>query len=479
MDIVRENFLSQVAPQDLVNLRLVCHDWSHRIASKVFRDFQITFKASTFTRPSRVAALDRIGPYVKSLRFKLPRTEETFLPPLIDPHTGEETSFVYNPQVQLTPSNGRDLTRNAKYGSQEVADLLVKQYPPLFHASTNVPAFIRALDAMTNVCHIEISSSIHDARNENRRSTVDFALISLRIAIERAPLSQLEALSFRPIHPLGLFYMQPVLGIGASPKSLKRWAQIKRMAIEMESYTPDRATRSGQLKTLHSYLRGFANFLTQFHFRWRGNKGPSPISLDSEPCVCSGLTNEPTSARRNGQRSDQDSRRDPTPDPQGLTALKFTALNRMELENAVMDATQISAFICSHKRTLEEFKFESIRLRSGNWDEALQPLAADIKRSQLRRRKKNKMLSTASMDVPIMLSQVNTSQIVLGEIGGETATKARVADAPEVTPKGSTERDRGASSNLCRWLSKRTAARAKEKAKAHCLFRNTLLPWKS
>lgn len=363
----------------------------------------------------------------------------------------------------------------------------MKQYPPLFHASTNVPAFIRAFSALPNLLHLKISSPLQDSRSADRRTTVDYALISLRMAIERAPLHHLDALSFLPIHSSGLFYMQPLLGIGASPKSLKRWAQIRKMDIEMESADKDRGARSDQLKTLHSYLRGFAPTLTQFHFCWRGAKGPSPISLDSEPCVSSHPTSskhvedseKQSGAQAHGQKSSKS---------KGLTALKFTALHHMELENAVMDATQISAFICNHKRTLEDFKFESIRLRSGNWDDALKPLAVDLRRSEMKRHGKKKTDSMASMDVPLMLSPANMSELVVGKMGEDVAGADVDLDETPKTPKFPKARERGAASALSRWLSKRTAARAREKAKEQLLggsehvrskLKNSVLSWRS
>ena len=406
-DKIREVFLSCLDQEELPKLRFVCHDWSHRIAARLFRELHIRYKSSTFIRPSRVAALERIGYNVQQLTFSAPHTPETNLAPLVNPETGEEADFVYTPQVQ-SPQSLTEKFKHPKYGSWELADLLVKQYPPLFHASTNVPSFVRALSALFNLSHLKISCPNETNGSLGRRSTVDFALISLRIAIERAPLDRLDSISFLPIHPNGLFYMQPVLGFGVSPKSLRRWARIKKMKIVMQSFDTDRTTRSGQLKTLHSYLRGFATTLTQFYFKWQGAKGPSPISLDSEPDI----TYSPNPAE-DGIQDDKQGQSKPK---KGLTALNFTALHQMELENAVMDATQISAFICQHRKTLEEFKFEHIKLRSGDWDEALSPLARMGRRAEkLKRQEKRE--EQMSMDVPLMLSTANMSELVINHLG--------------------------------------------------------------
>ncbi|KAI9665296.1 MAG: hypothetical protein M1831_001733 [Alyxoria varia] len=476
IDRVRDNFLSHIDEEDLPNLRHVCHDWNQRLAPRLFKELKITFKPSTLTRPARIAALERIGPLVQTLTFCLPQTEETFLPPLVNPQTGQEESFVYSPQVH-TPSSPVDTRKHPKYGSWEVAGLLVKQYPPLFHASTNVPAFIRALSALPNLNHLKISCPNESKFCLGRRSTVDYALISLRMAMEHAPLHRLEELSFLPIHPHGLFYMKPFIGYGTSPKSLRRWAQIRKMTIIMESWDTDRATRSDQLKTLHSYLRGFARTLTQFHFRWQGTKGPSPISLDSEPCVCSSPSPSPMPGQIRPHPSSKKNEKS------GLTALNFTALQGMQLENAVMDATQISAFICQHRRTLEEFKFEHIKLRSGDWDEALSPLERiSHNGDHWNSKKKNaKRVDAMSMDVPLMLSPENMGELVIENMNTEGA--AQQHDHGQ-------QNDGSSGRGLSRLLSKASrAGRATSKAKEqilegsehvkNMLKRNAVLPWNS
>jgi hypothetical protein len=72
----------------------------------------------------------------------------------------------------------------------------------------------------------------------------------------------------------------------------------------------------------------------------------------------------------------------------------------MELENAILDASQISTFILQHRRTIREFDFEDVILRSGTWDEALAPLTR-ISGSDQWKEKQEEV-----MDVPIVLSPV-------------------------------------------------------------------------
>ncbi|KAL1988328.1 hypothetical protein VTN96DRAFT_10011 [Rasamsonia emersonii] len=381
-DLTRDGFLSLLDKDDLRALRLVNHDFSVHAARYLFAEIEISFRSSTFTRPARMAALERIGRHVKTLTFKIPHSQETFLPPLLDPITGEEQTFVYIPQVHVSSSLASRWSE-PKYGSWEMTDLLVKQYPPLFHAATNVPSFVRAFRCMPSLRHLKISCDGQSPDHRYRRSVVDYALISLRVAVEQAPLESLDTLSLLPIHPGGILYLRPMMGFGASPAGRKRWMQIRKLAIHMESFPYERGQTMDHLRLLHSYLEGFPN-LRSFVFRWKGLKGPSPLSLATEPCLC-----QPSSKKTCSMRY-----------ARPLRPLKFRHLRYMELENAIMDASQVAAFIMDHRRTLSEFEFEDVTLRSGTWDDALEPLTK-ISGSDKWKEKQEEVI-----EVPIILSPV-------------------------------------------------------------------------
>ncbi|KAF2736489.1 hypothetical protein EJ04DRAFT_510989 [Polyplosphaeria fusca] len=387
----RENLLAHTDQEDLPNLRLVCHDFSTKAAPYLFEYLTVTFKSSTFTKPARVEALRTVGHHVKTLTFHMPHGPETFLPPIVDPTTGEEKQFLYEPQV-VAPVQVPGQDRRPKYGSQEMTDLLVQQYPPLFHAATNVPSFVAAMSHLVTLEHLKISCPGFDRTALYRRNAVDYALISLRIAIERAPMFNLSTLSLLPIHPGGLLYLHPMHGFGSTPSSAKRWAQIRRLNICMESvHMSSNSMRSRlqsleHLRILHAYLRTLSRGLTRLFFRWKGERGPSPLSLDREPCMLP-IEEECMHPSMRGQ-------------VRGPRPLKFTRLRYMELENAVMDSVQISDFISKHKRTLVEFMFEDVKLRQGNWDDALEPLTTIAGNDNWKRRQEE------VMDVPIILSPI-------------------------------------------------------------------------
>ena len=375
-DGTRDAFLSCLSREDLPSLRLACYDFSVHAARYLFSEIDVEFRSSTFTRPARMAALERIGCHVKTFSFRIRHSPATFLPPLLDPVTGEEQIFVYSPQVHSLQSPGFR-SSIPKYGTWEMTDLLTKQYPPLFHAATNVHSFIRAFSAMPGLRHLTVSCDGQTLGHRYRRSVVDYALISLRIAIEHAPLKELDSLSLLPIHPGAILYLRHTIGIGTSPKGLKRWAQIRRLRILMDSFPFGDDQPSDQLKLLHSYIQGFPK-LEKFIFRWKGAKGPCPLTLASEPCIVQQKSN--------------------------LRPLKLAHLRHMDLADVVLDASQVSSFVMEHRRTVREFNYEDTDLRSGTWDEALAPLT-DLSR-RVRPTRKKKTQDAEVMEVPIMFSPV-------------------------------------------------------------------------
>jgi hypothetical protein len=139
MKRIQQVLTSHLASKDLISCRPVCRRLAVYIAPILFADIEVRFRSSTFDKPSRMAALERIGVHIQAMTFKISHDRETFLPPILDPITGTEQTFIYTPRrCQLGGSSPR-------YGSRQMTELLVKQYPPLFHASTNIPSFVQAL----------------------------------------------------------------------------------------------------------------------------------------------------------------------------------------------------------------------------------------------------------------------------------------------------------------------------------------------
>lgn len=76
----------------------------------------------------------------------------------------------------------------------------------------------------------------------------------------------------------------------------------------------------------------------------------------------------------------------------------------MEVENIVVDASQVSSFITAHRHTIREFNFEDTHLRSGTWDQALAPL------TRISGSEKWKEKAEEVMDVPLLLSPVDDEE---------------------------------------------------------------------
>ena len=413
----RDTFLAHLDSEDLASLRLVCHDFSVRAAPRLFEEIKITFKTSLFTKPARMAALDRVGDHVRIFSFNMPHGADTFLPPLLDPVTGEEETFIYEPHVQSSRDSASSRLSNPTYGSWEMTDMLVKQYPPLFHAAANIPSFIRVFSAMPGLKHLIVSCPGQEVGQRYRRSIVDYALISLRIAVERSTLVALEELSLLHVHAGAANYLNPIMGMGALPNSVKRWRQIKKLTMTFDSipFGPDLAT--DHFKGLHAYLQAFAHSVQQFNFRWLGAKGPCPLSIGSESCL------QRTSPRLACPRRHH----------LALRPLRFAQLRDTEMENIVIDASQISCFITAHRHTIREFNFEDTHLRSGTWDEALAPLTR-ISGSDRWKQKAEEVMDVPLMFSPIGLPEPELQKVLPQIVKPLQTTKKEPSYSPSVRP---------------------------------------------
>ncbi|KAH7204267.1 hypothetical protein DER44DRAFT_811609 [Fusarium oxysporum] len=330
-DHIKDSLLPHLSQNDLCNIRQSSSACCNLLTKRIFTRLHISFSASTFTKSARVAALARIGHHIEHLTFYFPHSDATFLPPLIHPVSGNEICFLYTPHTSM----GSVLSR-PKYANAELGDILTQQYPPLFHAATNVPSFINAMRSLTNMRHLTIRCPGQDPRERYRRDIVDYALISLRISLERAPLEKLHKLSLSQLHPAAFNYLRHVNGFGTVPSAGRRWRQINKLSISVDAWdfygtSPGR----DHLKILDEYVRTFAPNLEKFAFTWLGRKGPCPVALASDP-----LFSPPRASKKLFH--------------------------------------ELSNLINSHRPTVKEFDFESVVLAdNGNWDDVLAPIDTD------------------------------------------------------------------------------------------------------
>ncbi|KAM0420866.1 hypothetical protein ACHAPT_011396 [Fusarium lateritium] len=366
-DHIKDSLLPHLSTTDICSVRQASSACCNLVTKRLFTRVHVSFSASTFTRPARVAALARIGHHIEHLTFYMPHSDATFLPPLIHPVSGNEICFLYTPHTSM----GSVLSR-PKYANAELGDILTQQYPPLFHAATNVPSFINAMRNLPNMRHLTIRCPGQDPRERYRRDIVDYALISLRISLERAPLTKLNKLSLSSLHPAAFNYLRHVNGFGAVPSAGRRWRQIRKLSISVDAWdfygpSPGR----DHLKIIDEYIRTFAPNLEKFAFNWLGRKGPCPVALAADP-----LFAPPRASRK--LFHEVTSPMSPLPTPPTRGPIHFPKLRYLQIRNATMNAPQLSTLINSHRPTVKEFDFESVVLvDNGNWDDVLAPIDTD------------------------------------------------------------------------------------------------------
>ncbi|KAI1817432.1 hypothetical protein GGS20DRAFT_574888 [Poronia punctata] len=365
---IRETLFQILSKEDICNVRLANSACCNLVTKRLFLRTHLTFTANSFTRPSKIQALSRIGHYIEHLTFYLAHSHATFLPPLIHPESGREISFLYTPHTSM----GSVLER-PKFASSGLGEILTSQYPPLFHAATNVPSFINAMRYLVNIRHLTIKTPGQDPAERYRRDIVDYALISLRVAVERAPLRKLAKLSLSSVHPAAFLYLRPAQGFGCSPSAGKRWRQIRKMHINVDSwdfYGPSPGL--DHLKIIQDYLNHFSGTLEKLDFTWHGRtKGPCPIALAADP-----LFAPPRSSQK--LFHEVTSPMSPLPAAPSRQPVVFRKLRYLAMRNATMNVAQVGNLVASHKHCVREFDFEnSVLINNGSWDDALAPLMSN------------------------------------------------------------------------------------------------------
>ncbi|KAI1116285.1 hypothetical protein F5Y14DRAFT_440000 [Nemania sp. NC0429] len=360
---IRDNLFEVLSKEDICNVRLANSACCNLVTRRLFLRTHLTFTPHSFTRQTKIQALSRIGHYIEHLTFYLPHSNATFLPPLIHPQTGREISFLYTPHTSM----GSVLER-PKFANEGLGEILTSQYPPLFHAASNVPSFINAMKHLVNIRHLTIKTPGQDPKERYRRDIVDYALISLRVAIERAPMKKLNKLSLC-VHPSAFLYLRSVQGFGCSPSAGRRWRQIRKMSINVDSwdfYGPSPGL--DHLKIIQDYLNNYSTSLEKLTFTWHGRKGPCPIALAADPLFA---------PPRNSLKLFREvtSPMSPLPPAPPRKPVVFRKMRYLAIRNTTMNSAQVADLVASHQHCVREFDFEnSVLISDGSWDDALAPL---------------------------------------------------------------------------------------------------------
>ncbi|KAI1418492.1 hypothetical protein F5Y13DRAFT_176573 [Hypoxylon sp. FL1857] len=348
---IRETLFELLSNQDICNVRLASSACCNLVTKRLFLRTHLTFSAHTFTRQSRIEALSRVGQHIEHLTFYFPHSDATFLPPLIHPESGREISFLYKPHTSMA-----SVLERPKFANSGLGEILTQQYPPLFHAASNVP-------------HLTIKTPGQDPRERYRRDIVDYALISLRISLERAPLRKLTKLSLSAVHPSAFIYLRHAVGFGCLPSAARRWKQIRKLRISVESwnfYGPSPGL--DHLKMIDDYIRDFSSNLEKLTFTWLGQKGPCPLSLAADP-----LFAPPRSSQK--LFHEVTSPMSPLPPAPSRKPIVLKKVRYMALRNMTLNAPQVAAMVAAHQHIVREYDFEnSVLINDDSWDDALAPL---------------------------------------------------------------------------------------------------------
>lgn len=362
-EAIRDKLFELLSKEDICSVRIANSACCNLVTKRLFIRTNLIFTANTFTKPSRVQALTRIGHHIEHLSFSFTHSDATFLPPLIHPSTGKEISYLYTPHTSMASVLARP-----KYGNSELGDILTQQYPPLFHAATNVPSFMNAMKHIPNMRHLTIKTPGQDPKERYRRDIVDYALVSLRIALERTAFPKLTKLSLSGVHPTAFNYLRPA-GFGSSPSGARRWHQIRKLYISVESWDFYGSSPGlDHLKIMDDYIRLFSATVEKFHFTWLGRRGPCPLALSADPLFAPPRNSKKLFAEVTSPMS-------PLPPRPSRRPLVMPRLRYMQVRNATMNAPQLRDLVTAHKQTVREFDFENVVLiNNGSWDEALAPL---------------------------------------------------------------------------------------------------------
>ena len=276
------------------------------------------------------------------------------MPPMLDPETKELISFVYEP-------NG-DRKNTSIFGNKMMDRLALNNYGIILMSALDSRQFTKCLSTMRNLRSIIISCPGIPLGEPGRRCIVDFALLSLRTAIEESRPPSLRAIRFDPVHLSGLQHFMPgeFPPMGATADNPRVWNQIKKLILNISAWAPLARGQGTQLeywthmKLLHQFLENFAT-VKSLGFKWtRESRGICPFTLDTIPYM---LPNEP------GE-----------PSVMVVRPLTFSKLHNLRLENVAVDSSALKSFLSRHTTAFRQWNLEDVYFASGTLEDALKPL---------------------------------------------------------------------------------------------------------
>ncbi|KAF8475784.1 hypothetical protein BDZ91DRAFT_649855 [Kalaharituber pfeilii] len=351
---IRHAVLSHLDPSDLASLRQVSTLFCKKFTPAAFKTLTVTFRPLTFDS-ARFVAFERIGHHVKKFRFVFPHTEETYMWPMLDPQSGKLVNLVFKPGARLG-----ERKNGAIFGSKRMDELVLQKYGILMRAAVDTGSFVEALRMMPNVTKIIVSCPGMPIGEPGRRSIVDYALWSLRIAIERSGPQGLRSLHLDPVHMTGLQYFLPgAMALGSKIDGHKAWTNIRSLTLNISAWRPLAKAGNGSryitnLKFLHQYMEYF-KFVRKLKFAWTPEaRGVCPLTLDK-------LLYPPGNSIQHQWAGPN-------------RALNFNKLCKLKLTNVAADAAALKAFLFRHVSTFKRWSLDGVYFVNGTLDDALPPV---------------------------------------------------------------------------------------------------------
>ncbi|KAF8454672.1 hypothetical protein BDZ91DRAFT_747296 [Kalaharituber pfeilii] len=351
---IRHAILSHLDPSDVAFLRRVSILFCKKVTPTAFKTLTVTFRPLTFDS-ARLVALERIGHHIKKFRFVFPHTEETYMPPMLDPRSRKLVNLVFKPHARLGKHKGGPI-----FGSKRMDDLVLQNYGILMIAAADIRSFTEALKMMPNITNLTVCCPGIPMGEPGRRCIIDYALWSLRVAIERSGLQGLRSLHLEPMHMTGLQYFLPgTMSLGSKIDGHKAWANVRSLTMNISAWRPIAKARNGSmyvanLKFLHQYMEYF-KFVRKLKFAWTSEaRGVCPLTLDN-------LLYPPGNSiqqRRAGPNRE----------------LNFNKLCKLSLTNVAADATALKAFLCRHVSTFRQWSLNDVYFVNGTLEDALAPV---------------------------------------------------------------------------------------------------------
>lgn len=362
-DSVRDVLCDACDDDTLCSLRKTSRDLADVIAPVLFKTLYLSFRIDTFSKPGRLETFSRVGHHVRDLHFSMEHCEATFLPELYATD-GESNMWPWAPCKTVKSKVERTLRQPTE------SEQWMEHWPPMFQAASNAYQFIRFFRYMPRLRGLTLTTSGQDSQDLYRRSAVDFAVASVRTALDNVDLQLFRRLSL-DIHPGALLSLMPTHSYVNSPRSNRLIKRIKKLKITMTSWDFEKNEKD-HLKLLDSYIRSFAPSLEKLIFTWDGERGPCPVTLQSDS-----LINLLAYENRNAHLlfGEMTSPMSPLPERPAKPEINFSRLRSIKLQNASMTAQQLHDFFARHRETLRSYELNEVELKDhGDFEYVVSPL---------------------------------------------------------------------------------------------------------